>query len=302
MPRLQNKYTTEYLFSSTKTEKSEIVKLFLAGRYDRVIEAFGRPDPLTDPEKLLVAKSFEKLDMYHRANRVMKALYYSKTSFAGFVPFFVGRNYERLEDYYNALKWYGLTLHSKRSDSDYEEEIALVAALERVVTIAGIDPRSFDDCVKAVQKGEITAQRASYYLGRMFEDQGDNNRAAAYYREAIEGTNNTIRKKALQKACRNRIAVNALQKDGLRSIDLLTLLVEEGLFEEALQIVYHLPKNRKTARIAALCHYRTKDYETAEVLYKEYYSNYLDTYALRMLAFCAYYNGKRSLSHDYRTC
>jgi soluble lytic murein transglycosylase len=285
--------------ASTKTVKSEIIKLFLAGRYERVIEVFGSPERLTDPEKLLVAKSFEKLGMYHRANRVMKTLYYSKSSFTVFVPFFVGRNYERLEDYNNALKWYGLTLNSTRGSLAQEAEIVLSSALERIVTIAGTDSRSFNDCVNTVRRGEIPAERASYYLGRMFEDRGDAKRAAAYYREAIEGNNVTARKKALQSASLNKAIVDALQKEGFRGIDLLTLLVEEDLFEEALQIAYRLPKNRKTAHITALCHYRKKDYETAEILYKEYYDNYHDTHALRMLAFCAYHNGKRSQSFDY---
>ncbi|MBN2324653.1 MAG: transglycosylase SLT domain-containing protein [Spirochaetes bacterium] len=285
--------------ASTKTVKSEIEKFFLAGRYEEVIEASIRADGQTGPEKLLVAKSLEKLGMFHRANKVMKTLYNSKTPFTEFVPFFIGHNYERLEDYQSALKWYGLTLHTKRGGPDQEAEIVTAAVLERIVVIAGIDSPSFNDCIDTVRKGEIFVPRASYYLGRMFEERGDTERAAACYREAIEGADTAAREKALQAASRNKAVVETLHKEGFRTIDLLALLVENGLFEEALQIVQRLPKNKKTAQITALCHYRKKDYETAEVLYEEYYDNYHDAHALRMLAFCAYHNGKQNQAFDY---
>ena len=283
----------------SKQPPSEIEKLFKAGRYEEIAARAQRVDGLSDREKLLVAKSYEKLQLYHRANRVLKVLHNGKTRLKDFVPLFIGYNYERLEDYSNALKWYGLILQSEVEDDDIEREMILINVLERIIAIGENDPGSFGYCMKLLKKSLKLHPATVYYIGRLHESGGALEDAARYYSEAIAGTDITVRKKALGRIIENSTLLKRLNDTGLNNTRLLELLVEEASWDDALRIAYLLPENRRTTLVRALCHFKKRDYETSEALYKEYYSNYKDSGALKKLAISSYHNGKRDLSYGY---
>jgi len=285
--------------ATSKQPRSEIEKLFKAGRYEEIVARAQRVDGLSDREQLLVAKSYGKLRFYHRANRVLKVLYNGNTGFKDFIPLFIGYNYERLEDYTNALKWYALSLQSRVEVGDLELEMILINVLERIIAIGENDPGSSGYCMKVLKKSLKLHPVTVYYLGRLHESGGDLENAASYYSEAIGSTDGSIRKKALDRIVENSPLLQRLNDTGLSNTRLLELLVDEGYWDDALRIAYLLPENKRTALVRALCHYKKQDYETSEALYKEYYSSYKDPGALKKLAFSSYYNGKRDLSYGY---
>jgi soluble lytic murein transglycosylase len=285
--------------ATSKDSKSEIVELFKAGRHQDIIELAQKADQLSEQEQLLLAKSYEELGFYHRSNRVLKTLFNENTEFKEYIPLFIGYNYEKLEDYYSALKWYRITVGSKIEDSDDEGRMLLISVLERVVAIGESDPCSFGQCIRAVKKSRKLTSLEEYYLGRLYEAGGDKKESVRYYTEVIGGADNIAKKKVLERFAADKRLLRELDDFGLSTTNLLELLVEQEQWDNALSISYLLPENKKIASIRALCHYKTGDYEIAESLYKEYYDNYNDPDALKKLAYSSYHNGKRDLAYQY---
>ena len=85
--------------SSVKNEDCDFIELFKSQKYKDIIELSGNTKVKNECEKLLLAKSFERLGFYSRSNKIFKELYNKSIKYRDSAAYFIAENFEEHEDY-----------------------------------------------------------------------------------------------------------------------------------------------------------------------------------------------------------
>jgi soluble lytic murein transglycosylase len=285
--------------ASSKGEDSEIISLFKANSYQEVIEVAGNTERLSAWEKILLAKSYERLGYYNRANRVLKNLYNQNPDLRYFIAYFIAYNYEELNDNTNALKWYGLILYSQIERSEIEKYMILINSFERIVAIRENDPQAMPYCVRILKSSLNHHPEASYYLGLLSDKEGDRRKASAYYLAALNKGGEINKKKALERIVEDNELIKNLNEIGLSTEKLVEMLKDEEIYKGALDVSYLLPDSASSLKLRALCYFEMNDYSTALGIYQNYYEAYKDPEALPKISLCYYMKGMQDRSYAY---
>ncbi len=305
--------------ASTKDKESEIIRLFKAHRFKEIIELSYRIDQLSESESLLVAKSYERLGYYNRANRIYKLLYDHNSELKQFIACFIAYNYEKLKDPYSALKWYSHILFAQIDKSmtdksvidksmtdkamtdieNIEQTMVIINSFERLIKLATQHPGSFQNVQRTLKKALENYQIANYYLALLYYKNGDIDQASAHYLETLNDSNLGYRKKALDRIMGDYRLIKKLSEMGRSYTDLIDQYMENKLYTGALVVSYLLQYSAEIAELRAECYYRIGDYKTAAVLYNDYFTYYKDFEALLKIAFSYYYTGKHGPAYSY---
>ena len=119
---------------------SPIVDLFIAENYGGIIELCSNHGSALEWEKVILAKSYEKLGLNHEAYEILRDLYYSDGYLRDYAAYRIALLLEKGADASTALRWYKnvLSVPSGRVDSFggyVDSKIMAEAALSRLKDI-----------------------------------------------------------------------------------------------------------------------------------------------------------------------
>jgi soluble lytic murein transglycosylase len=290
--------------SSVKKEECDFVELFKAEKYKDIIELSGNTNVKNECEKLLLAKSFERLGFYSRANKIFKELYNQNTKYRYYAAYFIAVNFEKHKDYSDASRWYrNILLDSiatnDPSESSPDRNMIIISTMERLSLLALKDRSMFPQIIRTFKKVEKSNPRASYYIGLLYHKIGNLESAADYYQKIIYDEQSIYLKNVLERVASQFRLVEILSGKGIDKTYLINLCISNKMYDSALIISYLLPYNSYTANLRAYCFFKNRDYESAVVMYEEYYTNFRDNDALIQIAYSYFYIGKKQNAVSY---
>jgi soluble lytic murein transglycosylase len=296
-------YFSCFLFASGATDsgkkKCDVFTLFEDERYREIIEYSQHVKFTEECENLLVAKSYERLGLYRKAIDLLKELHSKNSRYKDYVAFFIADNYIKIKDYQNALRWYRTILVTPYEYPDTyagsaDRNTLLVATAKKVVEI-GISQRRYSNFAERILKRvSIDSGISSYFQGVFYQRLGQYRLSAEAYYQLLQGESEFYQKKAMEQVSYSFTLIQMLGEMGFEESDLIHLCIKHKLYRGALLISYLLPYNMYTAQLRAYCFYENGDYQSAEALYGEYYTQFRDTEALVRIAYSQYYLRKNT--------
>jgi soluble lytic murein transglycosylase len=275
-------------------KKCDVFTLFKEGRYKEIIE-YSQHEKLTaECDILLVAKSYERLGLYTKSIGIFKDLDSRNSRFQDYIAFFIAENYTRIKDYQNALRWYRTILVSPYEYPDTyagstDRNTLFVVAAKKVMEI-GIKQQKYSNFAERILKrASIDSRISSYFQGVFYQRLGQYRLSAEAYYQLLQGESEFYQKKAIEQVSYSFKLIKQLGEMGLEESDLIHLCIKHKLYRGALLISYLLPYNMYTAQLRAYCFYESEDFQSAEALYREYYTQFRDTEALVRIAYSQYY-------------
>ncbi len=290
--------------ASIKKEGCDFVDLFKQEQYKKIIELSKEAEILNECEKLLLAKSFERLGFISRSNRILKEIFNQNSRYRDYAAYFIAKNYETLNDFPNAMRWYRNILfktHESRNTSwsSIDNDVSTTIAFERLGDLVLRDRRFQPQVLRIFKKTAKNNAQANYYIGVLYHKAGDVDRAAEYYSSIIREENVHYLKSVLEHVTDDFRLIEMLSKKGLKKTYLINLCISNKLYDGALLISYLLPYSAYVAHLRAYCFYKIGDYKSSAVMYNEYYSNFTDVEALVKIAYSYFYIGEKSVAASY---
>lgn len=290
--------------ASIKKDGCDFVDLFKQEQYKKIIELSKEAEILNECEKLLLAKSFERLGFISRSNRILKEIFNQNSRYRDYAAYFIANNYETLNDFPNAMRWYRNILfrthESRNTDwSSIDNDVCTTIAFERLGDLVLRDRRFRPQVLRIFKKTAKNNAQANYYIGALYHKAGDVDRAAEYYSSIIRDENVYYLKNVLEQVTDDFRLIEMLSKKGLKKTYLINLCISNKLYDGALLISYLLPYSAYVAHLRAYCFYKIGDYKSSAVMYNEYYSNFTDVEALVKTAYSYFYIGEKSVAASY---
>ena len=290
--------------ASIKKDGCDFVDLFKQEQYKKIIELSKEAEILNECEKLLLAKSFERLGFISRSNRILKEIFNQNSRYRDYAAYFIANNYETLNDFPNAMRWYRNILfrtHKSRNTdwSSIDNDVCTTIAFERLGDLVLRDRRFRPQVLRIFKKTAKNNAQANYYIGALYHKAGDVDRAAEYYSSIIRDENVHYLKNVLEQVTDDFRLIEMLSKKGLKKTYLINLCISNKLYDGALLISYLLPYSAYVAHLRAYCFYKIGDYKSSAVMYNEYYSNFTDVEALVKTAYSYFYIGEKSVAASY---
>jgi soluble lytic murein transglycosylase len=290
--------------SSVKEEGCDFIDLFRAGEYKEIIELAGKSKVKNECEKLLLAKSFERLGFYSRSNKIYRELYNQNTKYRDFAAYFIAENLEKHEDYGNASRWYrNILLDSIIINNSYQKSsdraLIVISVMERLSNLAAKNRTLLPQTLRTLKKIEQHNSNASYFIGSLYHRTGNLKNAADYYLKILNDERSSYFKIVLRQISGHFRLIEILSSKGMDKISLINLYIAYKMYDSAMIISYLLPYDSYTAHLRAYCFFKNRDYQAAAVMYDEYYSNFGDTEALLKIAYSYYYIGKSKEANSY---
>jgi len=295
-----------YASSGRVERQGDAISLFKEEKYREIVDIFQDRKNSGDLEVLLLAKAFERLGLYSKSIKELKDLYRKdlerdESTFRPFVAYFIAAGYEQLEDYNNALLWYSRSLSEVQNTSVHYGEEAdqitiLTAVLRRVLLLCRERKIELHSVEKILKKQPQGIPHTIYFTALIYHAFGKYRDAADYYSELIKQESSSYTKKALEQITSDSRLIHLMVEKGISKTDLIHICIQHSLFKGALFISYFVPYSMYVAQLRAYCYFEIGEYETAALLYKDYYSAFNDVEALVKIAFSYYYLGRRKQS------
>jgi soluble lytic murein transglycosylase len=289
-------------------KKCDVFTLFKEGKYREIIEYSQHAQLTAGCDNLLVGKSYERLGLFTQSIGIFKGLHTKDSRYRDYSAFFIAENYARIKDYQNALRWYRTVLVSSYEYQDTyagsaDRKTLVVAAAKHVVEI-GVNERRYSNFAERILKrASMDSRISSYFQGVFYQMLGQYRLSAEAYSQLLQGESEFYQKKAMEQVSYSFKLIKQLGEMGFEESDLIHLCIKHKLYSGALLISYLLPYNMYTAQLRAYCFYENGDFQSAEALYNEYYTQFRDNEALVRIAYSQYYlkrNGQaRSTLHTY---
>lgn len=292
------------IHASSSKVNGKIVDLYKFKKYEEIIELSQRYFQFQRYDELLLAKSYEKIGDYNKSNRIYRELYNQDTELWYFLAYFMAMNFERLEDFTSAIKWYRhIVLFSYKLDSKGDEKFEqmgiILSSFERLLEIAKTDERYFASIVKVLKRSLKFYELANYYLGLLYQNSGDFRTATGYYLKVLSSENNPFQKEVLRKLMDDAYKMNTLIEEGMGYKRLIDLFFNNNLYEGALMLSDLLPYDAYVAELRALSYYNLGDFKKSADLYKNYYEEFKKPETLVKAAYSFYNSGEQDLSRSY---
>jgi len=295
-----------HAFGSSAPMRTECdaIELFKEKDYRKIIEYLHKVKLSNECEKLLLAKSYERLGLYSRSIKILRVMYNDNSPLRDYVAFFIANNYERLNDFSNALQWYkNILMKSQNTNLDYGETVdrfaIFTAAQKRIVSLGTRKKNDFHDVERLLKKLSKNSIHSTYFTALLYHGAHRYRDAAEHYTLLLKDENKIYQKHALEHISNDRKLIQIMGEYGISKTDLIHLCIKNAHYEGALFISYLIPYSMYVAQLRAYCYYKIGDYQTAAVLYNEYYAHYKDTEALVKIAFSYFYLGKKGQSYLY---
>ena len=290
--------------SNSLKEESGIIDLFKAEKYKEIIELLYGKNGSGEWQKLLLAKSFERLGLYSRSNKILKEICNKNSRLHDLTAFFIANNYEKLNDFSSALRWYKNILLKPYNYPDtyggsVDQAVIVSASFRRILQIALNEKGYFHSVERILKKASKYSLHANYFLALLYHKVGRLNQAADYYVHLLIDEKGIYHKKVMEQVVKDFTLIKIINEKGIDKTDLIHLCITNKLYNGALIISYLLPYSRYVGQLKAYCFFEIGDYQSAVVLYHEYYSHYNDLEALVKIAYSYFYLGEKKQSYAY---
>jgi len=289
--------------------RTDALRLFKEENYREIVDQFENKRIQSDLEQLLLAKAYERLGFYEMSIESLKELYRVVSfdflkSQKLFIAYFIGTNYEMLEDYSSAMLWYSRVLSGIESrSSSYGEAVDRLsistATLRRINTLYRKRKVDHHTIEKVMKRQNSLLPHVLYFTAVVYHSSGRLRDAADYYVQLLRGETNVYTKKTLEQIVNDSRLIYVLGQKGVSKTDLIHLCIQYSLHDGALFISHFIPYDKYVAQLRAYCFYEKGDYQSAAVLYEDYFSAFEDPDALVKLAYCYFYLGDRRQSVSY---
>jgi len=287
-------YTIQIFASGSSKEEYNVTELYKSQKYKDIIEISVLYNFDKESEKLLLAKSYEKLGFYKKANRIYKDIYRKDSDIKDIVSFFIAKNYENHDDIQNAIKWYSISLVGfQKQPGKYQnnkDKICLAyASFECLKNILNKDKKYANDIIRLLKKFDKMNFSVNYYLGYTYQKIRNLKLACICYMRIFEGNNPILKKRAIDELIKDYKLLQFFEEKGIDLNKLANLFLVNENYYEALVLSYYVQYNLQIAKLRALCYYKLGDYKTAAVIYNDFYASSKEPDALLKIAY-SYYN------------
>ena len=279
-------------FGSTESLKKEcdIIDLFKEGKYKEIIDSTRGVKDMLECEKLLVAKSFERLGLYNQSIKVLKELYINKNPLHAFTAYFIAVNYDKLNDHSNAFRWYrnvlNTSFHYPENFGGETDRVAITnATLFKLVQLGLHERRIYNLIEKLLKKSAKDLIEAQYALALLYHRAGALQQATDNYINILHTENELYQELVMEQVSKDFRVIRIIGERGISKTDLVHLCIKYELYSGALLISYQLPYSMYVAQLRAYCFFEIGDYQSSVVMYNEYYTEYKDPEALVKIAY-----------------
>ena len=175
-------------------KECEIIELFKEGQYKEIIDSTRGVKDMSECEKILVAKSFERLGLYNQSIKVLKEVYINKTPLHAFTAYFIAVNYDNLNDHSNAFRWYRNVLTASfdypENFGGYSDRVAITnATLFRLIQLGLHERRIYNLIEKLLKKSAKDLMEAQYALALFYHRAGKLQQAVDIYINILDTEN-----------------------------------------------------------------------------------------------------------------
>ena len=216
--------------SNSLKEDSGIIDLFKAEKYKEIIELLYGKNGSGEWQKLLLAKSFERLGLYSRSNKILKEICNKNSRLHDFAAFFIANNYEKLNDFSSALRWYKNILLKPYNYPDtyggsVDQAVIVSASFRRILPIALNEKGYFHSVERILKKASKYSLHANYFLALLYHKIGRLNQAADYYVHLLLDEKGIYHKKVMEQVVKDFTLIKIINEKGIDKNDLIHLCI-----------------------------------------------------------------------------
>ncbi len=264
--------TVVSLFASTeRNDNKEAVASFKDGNYGSVVGIYEKSRH-TDPDSaLLAAVSYEKTGSIEEARQIYRELYGKDGELGLFAGYLLAKSYEMSAEYPEAVRRYRklLSYIRRKKPHDFDSVVMVNAVLFRLFGLNNVYAPAGDILHSSTR--DSTAARCLASLAD--QKSGNAEGATELYKEILTKGGRAYRIFVLRHIVEDKEVVDALLGRTLNASYLMRLYLENGLYDEAIELSYMVPEDQDVLLQRAESFIKTGMYECAFPLLEKLYTH-----------------------------